>query len=192
MIRQKRGDTLVRTIEQQYCIDLNCRGDTLLGNLLDSRGFDSLSQLLSAYRGRLTSHPRRRRIFLSFHAEDRARVQGFRLMAYNPQLELDFHDDSVREPINSENGSYLRQRITEKIRRCSVLVCLIGNGTAWREWVNWEIRMARSLGKGVCGIRLKQSYGRAPDALREIKAPIAGWDMGQLVAAIECAAARRS
>jgi len=82
-------------------------------------------------------------------------------MAHNPSLPIDFSDVSVRAAINSEEGSYLRRVIYEKIAKCSVVVCLIGNGTAWREWVEWELRTALDLGKGVCGVRLK---GRAANA----------------------------
>lgn len=77
-------------------------------------------------------------------------------------------------------------------RASSLILCLIGNGTAWRDWVDWELRTAISLGKGVCGVRLKQSYGRTPQILKEIGAPIAPWDVNEIIATIECAAARRS
>src|SRR2546423_12157246 len=143
MFRAKRSDTTVRSIEATYGIELNARADMFLGNLLAERGFDSLSQLLKAYRGRLTRHPRRRHLFLSFHAEDKKQVEGFRLMSLNQRVALEFYDGSVRAPIKSEKGSYLRKVIREKIRRVEVLVCLIGNGTAWREWVDWEIDTAR-------------------------------------------------
>lgn len=52
-------------------IDPHTRGGMTLGNLLEERGFGSLSQLLEAYRGRLAYHARKRRLFLSFHAEDK-------------------------------------------------------------------------------------------------------------------------
>ena len=192
MFARKRSDTLVRTVEAQYGIDLNARGDMLLGNMLDNRGFDSLSQLLVAYRGQAASHARTRRVFISFHAEDKPQVSGFRLMMNNPNVDLDLHDESLQSPIKSERGSYIKNVIYEKIRRSSVVVCLIGNGTGWREWVDWELETARELGKGLCGVRLKESYGRTPSLLKEIKAPIASFNVREIITAIECAAARRS
>jgi hypothetical protein len=98
----------VGTIERQYGIDLHARSDMTLRTLLDERGLDSLTQLLQAYHGRLTYHARKRRLFLSLHAEDRPQVQGFRLMAYNPSVDVDFYDGSLREPVNSERASYIR------------------------------------------------------------------------------------
>lgn len=191
MFDRKRSDTKVETIERTYGIDLHARGDMLLGNLLEERGFDSLTQLLTAYRMQATSHARKRRVFSSFHAEDLAQVNGLRLMLRNPNIAIEFHDGGVSAPIDSENGAYLRKTIREKIHACSILACLIGNGTAWREWVDWEIRTALEMGKGICGIRLKGSRGRAPELLRALGAPVAGWDLREMVAALECAAARR-
>lgn len=183
---------MVSTVEQQYGIDLNARSDMLLGNLLAKRGFDSLSQLLQAYRGKLTYHARKRKVFLSFHAEDKKQVMGFRLMVKNPRLDLDLHDAGLQEPVNSERAAYVKQVIRRKIQRTSVVLCLIGNGTAWREWVDWELDTALEHSKGLCGARLKGSRGRTPPLLTEISAPIARWNVDEIIAVIECAAARRS
>jgi hypothetical protein len=192
MFRSTRDDTLIRTIEARYGIDLHARGDTKLGNLLAGRGFDSLTQLLKAYRGELTYHACKRRIYLSFHVEDLAQVRGFRLMARAPNLEIEFYDGSLREVINSTRGSYIKQQIRSIIQKTSVVVCLIGNGTAWRDWVEWELRTAFELGKGICGIRLKDSRGRAPEILTDTGAPIARWgNVQDLISVIECGAARR-
>ena len=192
MFRSTRDDTLIKTVEARYGIDLHARGDTKLGNLLEKRGFESLTQLLKAYRGDLTYHACKRRVYLSFHVEDLDQVRGFRLMARAPNLELEFRDGSLREVINSTRGSYIKQQIRSIIQKASVVVCLIGNGTAWRDWVEWELNTAFELGKGICGIRLKDSRGRAPQLLRDIDAPIAVWgDVQDLVAVIERAAAQR-
>lgn len=192
VFRKKRDDTEVGTIEQQYGISLNTRSDMLLGNLLDERGFDSLSQLLDAYRGKLTYHARRRRVFLSFHAEDKKQIAGFRLMVKNPKVDLDIYDQGIQEAIDSENLSYIKQVLRPKIQAASVVLCLIGNGTAWREMVDWELNTALDFGKGICGAKLLNSYGRTPPLLKSIDAPIARWEVSQIIAVIECAAARRS
>lgn len=190
--RRKRSDTLVRTLEQRYGIELHARGDMKLGNLLRKRGFRSWTQFLNAYHGRLTTHARRRRVFLSFHAEDLRQVQGFRLMMSNPNVDLSAFDQSLTAAIQSERGAYIRSRIRPLIQRAEVLLCLIGNGTSWREWGDWEIRTAKELRKGVCGVRLKGSGGPAPEALRDHHGQVAQWNVSAIVAVIEQAAARRS
>ena len=109
----------------------------------------------------------------------------------NPKLDIDIYDGSLQEPVDSERSSYVASVIRQKIQRNSVVLCLIGNGTAWRDWVDWELWVAQELGKGICGVRLKDSRGRA--MLKEIGAPIAPtMEIDEIVRVIECAAARRS
>lgn len=45
-IRQKRGDTLVGTIEKQYKVDLGYRSDKKLATVLKETGASSLSKLI--------------------------------------------------------------------------------------------------------------------------------------------------
>ncbi len=45
-IRQKRGDTLIGTIEKQYGVDLGYRSDAQLHTVLEKEGVPSLSKLL--------------------------------------------------------------------------------------------------------------------------------------------------
>ena len=192
VFRQKRADTSVGAIEAAYGVRLNARSDMELGNLLHQRGFESLSQLLRAARGRQFTHRCARSVFLSFHQEDLAQVNGFRLMMRNRHLRLDISDDESRYPVNSERSTYIKRATRQRIKNVEVLVCLIGDGTAWRDWVDWEINTALEERRGVCGIRLKGSRGRTPDILREMGVRIAPWGVAFMTAAIERAAAVRS
>jgi len=45
-LRDKRDDTLMRTIEKQYHRDFDVRGDMKLGNFLKREGIKSLNDLL--------------------------------------------------------------------------------------------------------------------------------------------------
>jgi hypothetical protein len=190
--RQKRADTLVDSIEATYGIRLNARSDTKLGNLLAHRRFESLTQLVRAAKGKLQIHPCTRTVFLSFHQEDLAQVSGFRLMMKNRNLRLDISDDASRYPVNSEHSTYIKRALRQRIKDADVLVCMIGNGTAWRDWVEWEINTAYEERRGICGVRLKGSRGRTPEILREMGARVAPWSVPVITAAIEQAAAIRS
>jgi hypothetical protein len=192
VFRKKRGDTTVGSIEGSYGIEVNARDDMLLRNLLDERGFESQTQFLEAYYGRLSQPAARRRVFISFHKEDAPLVRGLRLMANNPKVELEFYDNSLRDAIRSEDKDYVKRKIRYLINRASVLICILGNGTAWREWVEWEIKTAVGLGKGICGVRISGTYGKVPELMKEVGAPIAVWSTESIIRAIECAAARRS
>ncbi len=51
-IPQKRGDTLVRTIEKKYGVDLGYRSDAELHTVLEEEGVPSLSKLLKMTNGK--------------------------------------------------------------------------------------------------------------------------------------------
>ncbi len=51
-IREKRNDTLMGTIENQYNRDFNVRSDMRLGNFLNETGISSLSQLIKSDLGK--------------------------------------------------------------------------------------------------------------------------------------------
>lgn len=46
-LRKKRSDTHIKTIENQYNIDLKVRGDKHLGTHLKDKGVDSLNDLIN-------------------------------------------------------------------------------------------------------------------------------------------------
>ena len=46
LLREKRGDTHVETIEKKYGADLGARGDMHLETLLKERGYKSLNDLI--------------------------------------------------------------------------------------------------------------------------------------------------
>ena|ERR1700730_389358 len=97
----------------------------------------------------------KKRVFLSFRAEDRQQVQGLRLLANNPDYELEFYDESVRVAVDSRDADYIKRVIREKIARTSVTVCLIGPLTYTSAWVNWELSESMNKGNKIIAMGLK-------------------------------------
>jgi hypothetical protein len=123
-----------------------------------------------------------RHVFLSFVEEDLELVRLFRGQARNKNSSLIFDDYSVKVPYNSSDASYIRSQIKEKIRRCSVLICLVGKDTFKSPWVEWEIQTAADFGEKVIGVRLRRDHTDAlPPALSLHKAPVAKWDIDAIV-----------
>ena len=87
-----------------------------------------------------------KRVFLSFRAEDKQQVNGLRLLAANPKFDIEFYDESVRSPFDSNDPAYIRRQIREKINRTSVTVCLVSELTHTSQWVVWELE--ESIDKG--------------------------------------------
>jgi len=51
-LRKKRSDTKMGTIERKYGKDFGVRSDKQLGNYLNEKGYNSLSQLLKSKHGK--------------------------------------------------------------------------------------------------------------------------------------------
>jgi len=128
----------------------------------------------------------KKRVFLSFIAEDKNRVQGLRLLASNPNFDIEFYDESVRSPINSTNADYIKQCIREKIARTTVTVCLISEDTHKSNWVDWELEESDKKGKTIIVMALK-GVNRAilPKLIKDKGLTFYPWDPAKLARLIE-------
>ena len=112
-----------------------------------------------------------KRVFLSFKMEDKKQVDGVRLLAWHEHVDLEFYDESVRVPYDSENAAYIRSKIREKIARSSVAVGLLGSNTWQSKWVDWELSTARQAGKTIVLMGL-------PNGPQTLKLPPSVKDLG--------------
>ena len=121
----------------------------------------------------------KRRIFISFDHDDTEKVNGF-LGLRNIIDGLDFYNHKLDHRINSTNEDYVRRVIREEyITPASVTVVLIGNDTASSKWVKWEITESIRQGKGLLGIKLKDTNGSIPDGLPDNH--IGGWQPDEFI-----------
>lgn len=133
--------------------------------------------ILGGYR----STTEKKRVFLSFAAEDKAQVQGLRLLKDNPNFDLDFYDESVQVAVDSSDVGYIKRVIREKIRRCSVTICLIGVTTYKSQWVEWELTTSKEESNKIVVMALK-GIDRAvlPSFVKENSLAFHAWDTTQL------------
>ena len=95
-------------------------------------------------------------IFLSFDFdEDIDQVNGFRGMLDNPNTGIDFVDGSCKKDYEGKPDNEIEQYIKSLIDKSSVTVCLISSKTKQSKWVNRELELSQSKGKGIVGIVLK-------------------------------------
>ena len=107
----------------------------------------------------------KRRIFISFDHDDTETVNGF-LGLRNILDNFEFYNHKLDYRINSTDVNYVMKVIRDEfINPASVTVVLIGNRTANSSWVTWEIDESKRQGKGILGIRLKDTYGNNPSGI---------------------------
>lgn len=128
----------------------------------------------------------KKRVFLSFIGEDKMQVQGLRLLAANPDFDLEFYDESIRVAIDSEDADYVKRVIREKISRTTVTVCLIGKDTHTSAWVDWELEESDEKENTIIVMALKGiDSAILPKLIREKKLTFNPWDPAQLGKLIE-------
>lgn len=130
----------------------------------------------------------KKRVFLSFIGEDADRVRGLRLLAANPDYDLEFYDESVRVPIGSYDSEYVKRKIRDKIDRTTVTVCLISEQTYTSRWVDWELEESNQKWNTIIAMALK-GVQRAvlPRLIREKGLPFYPWDPAHLAELIRSA-----
>jgi len=97
----------------------------------------------------------KRRVFISFDHDDRQQINGLRLLNANDNFDIEFYDESLQTAVKSENKTYVRGVIREKIKRASVTVCMIGTNTHASEWVDWELEESVAQGNTIIAMALK-------------------------------------
>lgn len=93
----------------------------------------------------------KRQVFFSFHySEDVWRVGQVRNMGIVESQRL--FSDNGWEKVRLKSESAIKAWIDSEMKMRSCVVVLIGNKTASRKWVQYEIEQAWKLGKGIVGI----------------------------------------
>lgn len=98
-----------------------------------------------------------RRVFFSFHYERDIwpvnQVRNSRVTASDRET-AGFFDAADREEIKLATDEKIRNWIDEQLHNTSVIAILIGNETAERDWVQYEIEKSIQRGNGVVGMRI--------------------------------------
>jgi hypothetical protein len=119
-----------------------------------------------------------KRVFISFRHEDKQQVNGVRLLAASDAFDIEFYDESVRTAIDSENATYVRGKIREKIHRTSVTVCMVSALTHTSQWVNWELEESINKGSAIICMGLPNGPQTIllPEPARRLKLEWHLWD----------------
>ena len=128
----------------------------------------------------------KKRGFISFKAEDKQQVQGLRLLAANPDFDIEFFDESVRREIRSNDNAYVRRKIREKISRSSITICMIGKNTHKSDWVTWELEESFDKGNTVIAMALKGiDEAVLPKPIKDRSLTFHAWDYEKLFKLIQ-------
>jgi len=133
----------------------------------------------------------KRKVFFSFHYQrDIWRVNQIRNAGVvDASAAAGWADASLWEEAKKKGDAAIKRLIDEGLKGTTVTAVLIGNKTANRKYVTYEIERSVEQGNAVIGIRIHMianqdgktdRAGEIPEALKRAKAPIYDWDREQL------------
>jgi hypothetical protein len=122
-----------------------------------------------------------KRVFLSFADEDAQKVKRLITLLYSPDYDLDFYDGPLDIDIDTEGANAVKRAIGEKIVKCSVTVCLIGENTHKSKWVDSQLQKSRHKGNKIIAMALKGiKEAVLPNVIREEYLTFYPWDPQKL------------
>ena len=123
-----------------------------------------------------------KKVFISFRYDDNFRVWSLRNLAEFKNVDFEFDDVSLREAVRSQNDTYIRSVIRQKIRSCGICLCMVGE-TTWRsrKWIPFEIGIAVEEHKEIIAMRFKATPNAlTPRILTENNIHPFDWDLSKL------------
>ncbi len=84
------------------------------------------------------------------HSDDLDNLHN--LLSRRGYFYYDSQEVTKSSPINSENATYIKQRLRERIKNSNILLALTGIYASHSDWMKWEIETAKELGIPIVGI----------------------------------------
>ncbi len=94
------------------------------------------------------------------------------------------YEESTKEkPINSEDESYIKRRLTQKIGDSNVILALAGVYASHSSWMKWELDKALALGVPIIGV-IPRGQERVSTIVYERSIVDVRWNTESIIAAI--------
>jgi len=129
-----------------------------------------------------------RRVYFAFDYQDVFEVNQIRRSAQFDDVSVrGFTDASQWETLQKKDDATIKRAIDEALIGTSVTVVCIGERTASRPYVKYELNASADRGNGLLGVYLPGTSGYAqPTELRG--APVCNWDSSRFADWVETAA----
>ena len=122
-----------------------------------------------------------KRVFLSFSHEDGRKVEKLINLLRCPEYQLDFYEGPLDLDFEAEGSETIRMAIGEKIAKCNIAVCLIGENTHKSKWVDSALAKNRNKGNRIIAMALKGTQDAVlPAVIREENLTFYPWDPQRL------------
>lgn len=126
-------------------------------------------------------------VFISHHGRDDEHLQALKARLEERGCQLRNSSVDSTKANNATNEDYIKQILKDRISWAGTFICLIGDETYDREWVEWEIEQAHLMGKKIIGVFVHGAAQDAeiPEALMKYRDSLLGWKIDNIIDAIE-------
>lgn len=125
----------------------------------------ALAYLAVAVAGYLFVNGKRKKVFISYYSKSDSHYKNMIIAwANNNKFKLQLDDVSTDIKIKSEDISYLKKIMKQKIDKADYFMVFVGKNTHKRDWVTWEIQQAKSFNKTIVAVKEKRTH-KSPNAL---------------------------
>ncbi|MDD5129397.1 MAG: TIR domain-containing protein [Candidatus Omnitrophica bacterium] len=122
-----------------------------------------------------------KRVFLSFAPEDLPKTEKLIPLLRCQDYELDFYERALDLDFDAEGSAAIRREIGERIAKCNIAVCLIGENTHKSKWVDSQLRKNRNKGNKIIAMALKGVESAVlPEVVKEEFLTFYPWDPQRL------------
>ena len=122
-----------------------------------------------------------KRVYLSFADEDTQKVKKLMPLLSSPEYDLDFYAGPLDIDIDAPGAEVIKRAIGEKIVKCSMVVCLIGENTHNSKWVDSALQKNRNKGNRIIAMALKGTQDAVlPAVIRQENLTFYPWDPQRL------------
>lgn len=130
---------------------------------------------------------KQKNVFISHHGKDDKYVQQLKAKLKEKGYTLKNSSVDSTKPNQLKNKELIRRLLRLRIHWAGTFICLVGNKTYTRKWVDWEIKKAHEKGKPIIGI-YKHGCGKdtpIPSNLQKYNDGMVNWRMDSIIDAIE-------
>lgn len=126
-------------------------------------------------------------VFISHHGKDDEYVQRLKVKLKERGYILKNSSVDSTKPNRMTNEESIKRLLRLRIQWAGTFICLVGDKTHTRDFVNWEIDQANEKGKPIIGI---YKHGTSmdtplPSNLEKYHDGLVGWKMDNIIKAIE-------
>ena len=118
---------------------------------------------------------------MSFAPEDLSKAEKLISLLCCQDYELDFYEKPLDLDFDAEGSEAISREIGEKIAKCNIAVCLIGENTHKSKWVDSQLRKNRNKGNKIIAMALKGVESAVlPEVVKEEFLTFYPWDPQKL------------